>query len=82
MEYFVIEHPTRGWFIGNTYEYLGKAPYYSWKPKFAYSIQASDKKVKRMFSKAEIDKELDRMPEKIRSKCNVKSSNLWTKGEK
>lgn len=71
MKYSVIEHQTRGWYTGSEYGPL-KEGGYGWIPHFAWSILGSDDRVEKMFSNREVQKELDKIPEKVRAKCQVK----------
>lgn len=75
MSYFVIEHPTRGWYVGGEYENVslkdGRRGYL-YRPKFAWSIIVRDDRVKKMFSQREADSELKKIPQAVRIKCRIK----------
>lgn len=69
MKYSVISHPSRGFYVGAEYEPLAKGGY-GWVPHFGRST-ARDDRVERLHSQREIDRELDKMPEKLRKQCKI-----------
>lgn len=71
MKFFVIEHPSRGWYTGSEYELL-KTCDYGWIPHFAWSITARDDRVERMYSQSEVNRELKKIPKRLRDQCRVK----------
>lgn len=70
MTYFVIEHKTKGYYTGREYELKEKD--YEWVPHFAWSVSARHDRVTKMFSDAEVKRELSKMPPKIRLNCVVR----------
>lgn len=69
MKWYVISHPSRGWYTGSEYEITKDG--YKWVPHFAWSVTARDDRVERLYSQREIDRELNKMPKKVREKCTV-----------